>query len=440
MYFLYSCIYTIAFILLSPYFLIRYSKYLSGVKQRLGFVPKLDNSERKVVWIHCVSVGEVNAARPLIDVILKRYSNYQVVISTTTATGQKHAKELYGSRVTSVIYFPYDWKNTVKRTLSRVKPKLVLIMETEIWFRFYREASKEDVRLFIVNGRISEKSAKRYSWIRATMKRVLKYLEIAMMQDHDDATRLIQLGIRSSKVKVTGNMKFDQKLIPEDGEVIRYFRERFGISKSAPLIVAASTHGPEESLVLTAFKNVWKESKGNLPRLLIAPRHPERFNDVETEIRKSGFDWVRRTEKESNRDKAAEIILLDSIGELREIYPISEIVFVGGSILPRGGQNILEPAFCNNAIVTGPHMENFAAIAHEFILNEALEQLPETDQEGTVEALTEAFSILLNKPELRKILSENALMVANRSRGATEKTLDILQPYFELDKPPKLYR
>ncbi len=440
MYFLYSFLYTLAFVVLSPLLLLRYKKYLSGFSQRLGFVPNLDNSEEKVVWIHCVSVGELNAARPFIEKVLEKYPNYQLVISTTTKTGQKLAQELFKEKVSEIIYFPYDWAFSVRRSLKRIKPKIVLIMETEIWFRFYREAAKMGARLFIINGRLSEKSAKRYSWIRRTIKRVLNYLEFAVMQDTDDATRMIDLGMRSARVKVAGNMKYDQNLIEDDAQTIKYFRERFGINKESPLIVAASTHRPEERIILKAFKEVWKKSDGILPRLLLAPRHPERFDEVLYEIRNTGFDWATRTEIESNRDKAAEVILLDSIGELRSVFPLSEIVFVGGSLIPHGGQNLLEPAFCNNAIITGAHMENFESIANDFALNEAFEKLPPSDEEGAVKNLVDAFSTLIEKPELRLILSENALTVANRSRGTTEKTLDLLRPYFELEKPPKLYR
>ena len=251
-------------------------------------------------------------------------------------------------------------------------------METELWFNFLRQTNRSGARIAIVNGRLSEKSFKRYSYIKKTMRRVLHYIDLALMQGRGDAKRLIELGIRSSKVKITGNIKFDQSF--SDIKLTAEFRRRFDVSENSPLIIAASTHAPEEPLILQAFKDVWKNSPAKLPRLLIAPRHPERFKEVSELIQKSGFDWVRRSETESSRDKTAEIILLDSIGELRASYPLAEIVFVGGSLIPHGGQSVLEPAIARNAIVTGFYTMNFADIVQEFFANEAIIQLPKLEE------------------------------------------------------------
>lgn len=417
---------------MSPMLIIRRRKYASGFLERLGFVDEVDDTEKPVIWIHCVSVGETNAARPLVEALLDEYPQFQIAISTTTATGQTLAQELFADKGISVFYFPYDWRFSVRRVLRRIKPKMVLVFETEIWFNFFREAHRRGVSILIVNGRLSEKSAKRYSLIRKTLERVLRYVDLALMQDPKDAKRLIQLGIRSSKVKITGNMKFDQRSDETTSDLTAQLRKRFHINEKAPLIIAASTHEPEEEIVLHALKRIWKEPSEILPRLLIAPRHPERFQDVEKIIRSTGFDWVKRSETESNRDQVAEVILLDSIGELRDVYSLAEIVFVGGSLIPHGGQSVLEPAFCNTAIITGANTENFAAIIKEFVGNKALIQLPKVDEKTAVGELAKTFRMLLSDKDLRAKLKKNALASAMENRGATQNTLEHLRPYLKI--------
>jgi 3-deoxy-D-manno-octulosonic-acid transferase len=426
MFTLYSFLLTIGFIALLPLFVLRRGKYAAGFWQRLGFLPEFDAGGRQVLWLHCVSVGETNAARPLVKEIVENFPEYTLVISTTTKTGQNLAREIFQTQAALVFYFPYDWKFSVRRALKRINPNIVLLMETELWFNFLRQANKSGARSAIVNGRLSEKSFKRYSHIKKTMRRVLHYIDLALMQGRGDAKRLIELGIRSSKVKITGNIKFDQSF--EENELSEYFRARFAISENSPLIVSASTHAPEETFVLQAFKDVWKNSSARLPRLLIAPRHPERFDEVFELIKKSGFDWVRRSEAESSRDQTAEIILLDSIGELRAVYPLAEIVFVGGSLIARGGQSVLEPALARCAIVTGFYTMNFSDIVKEFLRQEALIQLPELSEKQIPAKLSEVFSELLQNAELRRKLSVNAQGVMQENRGATRKTIENLKP------------
>ena len=428
MFLLYSFLYTIGFLVMLPLFVFRRKKYAPGFLQKFGYIGS-PADDRPVIWIHCVSVGEANAALPIVDELLKQYPQYCLVVSTTTATGQKLAKEIFAGKAVQVFYFPYDWRLSVRRALRRVKPCTVLILETEIWLNFFRETSKSGAHVFIVNGRLSKRSARRYAWVKGTIKRTLHYVTLALMQDHKDAKRFIDLGIRSSKVKVTGNLKFDQKPAKTRVHLTEKFKERFGIDKKAPLVVAASTHSPEERIILKAFKEVWKKSNDALPRLLIAPRHPERFAEVEKMIRGTGFDWVKRSEYESNRDKVAEVILLDSIGELRNIYPLAEIVFVGGSLTPHGGQSMLEPAFEGKAIVTGAYTENFRAIVNDFVENEALIQLPEVKEDAAVTELKNVFYKLLGDEDLCKMLARNALRIARKNGGAASRTIEYLSPY-----------
>jgi 3-deoxy-D-manno-octulosonic-acid transferase len=282
-----------------------------------------------------------------------------------------------------------------------------------------------------VNGRLSERSFKRYGYIKKFMKRLFNYLYVALMQENADATRIVTLGMRASKVKVTGNLKFDHDLDTSENELTDALRERFGISPAAPVVLAASTHAREEGWLLAAFKEVWKSSGDALPRLMIAPRHPERFDEVAGLIKSTGFTWVRRSDAASSRDKEAEVILLDSIGELRSVYPLSEVVFVGGSLIKHGGQSIFEPAAAGKAIITGPYTSNFDAAVKEFLKKEALIQLPPMADKDVVPALVKIFRDLITDDYRRRALSKNALNAMKNNRGAVDQTLEYLSHILE---------
>lgn len=432
MFFLYSLIYTFAFILLSPRFLfdvIVGGKYAAGLGQRLGFLPQFTSDKNPVIWLHCVSVGEANAARPLIEGIKESYPYHRLIVSTTTKTGQKLAQQIFTGSAETVFYFPFDWCFSVRRALRRFNPAVILLMETEIWPNFIREANHAKARICIVNGRLSERSYNRYARFKHSMRRIFGYLDLALMQTNADATRLMSLGIRASKVRVSGNLKFDHNVEASEIDLTNEFRTRFGISDEEPLLLAASTHSPEEKWILESFKEIWKSGGEPLPRLMIAPRHPERFAEVTELLKNTGFTWVRRTETESSRDKTAEVILLDSIGELRAAYPLAEIVFVGGSLISHGGQSIFEPAAAGKAIITGPNTANFDEAVKEFLSKEALIQLKQTDETKVVESLTTAFRGLLKDKENRKSLGANAFAVMNNNRGAAARMIEYLAPF-----------
>lgn len=430
MFFLYQLLLAFAFLVFLPRFLLQ-KKYAASFRERLGKLPDFDADGNPVVWLHCVSVGEAQAARPLVKTLREKFPEYKLVISTTTLTGQNLAREIFKHDAALVFYFPFDFRFAVRRALRKIKPAIVLLMETEIWFNFLRGASRSGAKVVIVNGRLSEKSARRYSWIKTTVSGVLRYVDLALMQGKADAERLLELGIDKSRVKVTGNLKFDQSFDETENDLTKNFRERFTISAAAPLIIAASTHSPEEKWILAAFKTVYKNSRGKLPRLLLVPRHPERFDEVADLIEQTGFAWTRRSAIPSSRDSAAEIILLDSIGELRAALPLAEIVFVGGSLIPHGGQNVLEPAAARKAIVTGFYTMNFSAIIKDFLGKDALVQLPELVENEISSRLAETFISLLNDDARRAQLAENAFRVMQENRGATAKTIEYLKSVFE---------
>jgi 3-deoxy-D-manno-octulosonic-acid transferase len=304
-------------------------------------------------------------------------------------------------------------------------------METEIWPRFIHEAKLAGARVAIVNGRLSERSFNRYSRIRSFVRRVLSEIDAAVMQGDKDAERIIDLGLDVSKVAVTGNIKFEQISSSADEELTREFRSRFGISPDRPLIIAASTHDPEERYVIESLEGVL----GYACRLLIAPRHPERFDTVADLLAKHSYKLVRRSAPASDSDKEADIILLDSIGELRQAYPLAEIVFVGGSLIPHGGQSIIEPAAEGKAIVTGPYTHNFEGVVEKFLESEALRQTQPAPDDGQVsERLYEEFTDLLDHPEKRAELGSNAASVMNRSKArASRTTVEIIHALLKSD-------
>jgi 3-deoxy-D-manno-octulosonic-acid transferase len=430
MYFIYSLLLGLGFLILLPRFLLdafRHGKYVAGFSERLGTLSPLPNNGRPVVWIHCVSVGETQAARPLVQRLRERYPNYRIAVSTTTLTGQNLAREVFNHDAAKVFYFPFDWRWVVRRSLKAIKPDAVLIVETELWPGFLRECKRQQIPVAIVNGRLSEQSFRRYRMIRGFMTQVLSSLNLAIMQTDADAERLRALGMNQDKTLVAGSLKFDAGDIKSSDSLAVEFRERFKLSDDRPLILAASTHAPEEAIILDAFKQV--ASKSDLrPRLMIAPRHPERFSEVATLIEASGLSWTRRTSARQPADTDTEVILLNSIGELQSVYSLAPIVFVGGSIAKTGGHNILEPAATGAAVITGAHTHNFQAIVETFVKAGAIVQLSKvSDFEATIE-LANTISSLLADQSRRHELGVRARRLVEENRGATERTLRALGP------------
>jgi 3-deoxy-D-manno-octulosonic-acid transferase len=441
MYFLYSILLTIGVIALLPRFAydaLRHGKYVAGLGERLGRLPPVQTQGKAVVWLHCVSVGETQAARPLARALLKEYPEHRLVVSTTTVTGQRVAREVFGQEAAAVIYFPFDWGWTVRRSLRRINPAAVLIMETELWPRFLRECRRRRIPVAIVNGRLSERSFRRYKIISGFISRVVACLDLALMQSEADAVRLRTLGAEQARVLVSGNVKFDGGVDDTKGSLTAELRERFQIKSERPLIVAASTHSPEERILVDAYRQLRAESTSRSPRLLIAPRHPERFAEIASLLDSSGFEWARRSSVASSVDSSCDIILLDTIGELRAVYTLATLVFVGGSLAPVGGHNVLEPAAAGACIITGPHTSNFAAIIRAFLDAQALLQLPTLPEMKAAAALAQTFGELLDDDGRRQRLVENARAALEQNRGATERTVAMLAPLLSgpIDRPP----
>jgi 3-deoxy-D-manno-octulosonic-acid transferase len=430
-YLLYSVVTLMLLMVLSPYFLyqaLRHNKYLGSLGQRFGYLPvsfNLDGDES--IWVHAVSVGEVLAARPLIAELRKRYPALKLFLSTTTLSGQQLARRSV-TDVDEVFYLPFDWGFTVRRTLKLVKPRLFVMVETEIWPNLLRECRRRGVRTVLVNGRISYRSFPRYRLVRPFFRRVLADIDRLCVQGEESARRLIDLGAESSRITVTGSLKFESLHTPPPTpgrgpeRVLRFFR----ISPNRPVLVAGSTMKGEEEFVVRAFNRFRSTPAGSNALLVVAPRHPERFAEAERICRQEGLSTTRRSELPIDSEPRTDAVVLDTIGELAQLYQVGTAVFIGGSLVPAGGHNILEPAVFGKPIVFGPHMENFSEIVEAFLTNGAAVQV-----RGERE-LDDVVLSLMNDPVRRARLGAAARALVDANRGAKDKTLaviaDVLPP------------
>jgi 3-deoxy-D-manno-octulosonic-acid transferase len=437
MFAIYSLLFTLGFVALLPRFLydaFRRGKYVSGFSERLGNLTPLPTNQHPTIWLHCVSVGETQAARPLIRRLEEQFPQHRIVVSTITLTGQRLARDVFKKNAAKVIYFPFDWAFTTGRSLSRINPSVVLLMETEIWPNFIRSCKRRGIPVIIVNGRLSERSFRRYRLVRPFISRVLSMVDLAVMQSTDDAERIQELGMNTSKVFNSGNLKFDVDTRSITGATTSELQNLLS-SSTRPLLVAASTHSPEEKILIEAFAQLLKTS-GLKPRLLIAPRHPERFAEVTALMAASGLTFVRRT-KPAAIEVDADLILLDTIGELPAVYPRASVVFVGGSISKNGGHNILEPASVGSCIVTGAHTFNFAAIVREFVEQDAIIQLSPLSESDALLELADTFRKLLTQPALCDQLGQRSHAVVQQNIGATERTIEFIGPLLkQVGRPP----
>jgi 3-deoxy-D-manno-octulosonic-acid transferase len=425
MYVVYSALIVVFFLVVSPYLLyqaIRYRKYVTSLPQRLGILPvsfNLDGDES--IWIHAVSVGEVLTARALLQELRDRYPRLRIFLSTTTITGHQVARNNL-RHIDEVFYFPFDFGFIVRRTLRLVRPRLFVMMETELWPNLLRACRDAGVQTMLVNGRISSRSYPRYKLARPFFRHVLAHVDRFCMQGDESARRIIEIGADPARVSVTGSLKFDSLEAPGastpadrgPNRVLRYFR----VQPDRPVVIAASTLKGEEELILEAFQRIRATRPAAL--LIIAPRKPERFDEVERLARRSGWAVARRTELPVDTDPRHDVVILDTIGELAQLFQVGTVVFVGGSLVDAGGHNILEPAVFGKPILFGPYMQNFAEIARAFVDNGAAIQVADG------RALETSLLELLDDPVRRASLGAAARALVEANRGARGRTLAVI--------------
>jgi 3-deoxy-D-manno-octulosonic-acid transferase len=419
MYLLYSAALALALVLSLPYWLlkrVRNGKYRAGLAERLGKPPHHLSAQpgRPTIWIHAVSVGEVRAVSSLVDALRAGCPKYRVLVSTTTDTGQALARARFGEE--SVFYFPLDFEFAIRPYLRLLRPRLVALAETEFWPNFLRLAHESGARVAVVNARISDRSWPGYRRFRRILPRVLAPVDLFLAQTGQDAKRLESIGAPRDRIQVSGNLKFDIPL-PVAPEFVVRVRQAFEQTHSSPVLVCGSTVEGEEPLLLHAFENVL----ASYPRavMILAPRHPERCSEVARLLEQLKMPFWRRS-RWNGQALSGGVLLVDTIGELAAMYALGDVAFVGGSLVPRGGHNIIEPAQHGLPIIVGSHTENFRDIVGLFASQDAVRVV------GQAEFPLTLMDLLANEPE-RKALGARALETVRGQMGATQRTLEALE-------------
>lgn len=423
-------LYTLLSALLLPAVLVRLwwrGRRLPGYRKRLlerfGFVDAKP-TEKPLVWIHAVSVGETVAAVPVVDFLLAR-GDVQVLITTMTPTGSDRVAKLFGDRVLHT-YIPYDLPWLLERFLKKTRPCLALIMETELWPNTVRACRQRQIPVILLNARMSEKSARGYSFFPALMQEILQDLSCLAVQAEGDAQRFIELGLPQDAYEVTGSIKFDLTLSQTLVEEAAVLKRTWTANGQRSVWIAASTHAREEDMVLKAFRKIKQTHPHTL--LVLVPRHPERFEQVARLCEASGWKWLRRSEGGTSGvgvdvDISVDIVLGDTMGEMLLFYGAADVAFVGGSLVPAGGHNLIEPAAWRLPLISGPHIFNFAEVARLMLKSGGLNIVYDTT------SLVRAISQLLSDPQCRHQQGDAAHEVADANRGALARVEALLQRY-----------
>jgi 3-deoxy-D-manno-octulosonic-acid transferase len=416
-------IYTFALLLVLalglPYWLLAMAtngKYREGLSERLGWVPDRlrEGDARQTIWVHAVSVGEVLAASRLVNELSACAPQYRVLLSTTTRTGQRLARERTGA--THTFYFPLDFPWIVRRYLRVLDPVLLVLVETELWPNLLTACRKAAIPVAVVNGRISDRSLPRYMRLRGLWKQILSGVSIVLAQSEEDAKRLKAIGVPAGRVSFAGNLKFDVRSA-EPAAITTSLREK--LPGGARVLVCGSTLEGEEEILLDAFQQLQKTIPNCV--MILAPRHPERFGRVAQLLKNRSMQWVRRSNwmRRPVKIKPGTVVLLDSIGELGSVYALASVAFVGGSLVPAGGHNPLEPAQFAVPVVMGTHYANFRAIIDTLLQAEALKL-------ATTETLVPMLENLLTDDEAANTLGVRALEVFHHQSGATGRAVTAL--------------
>ena len=426
MYLLYSALMAAGLLLSLPYWMLArpHGKWREGLGERLGKVPeRLHAASTPAIWVHAVSVGEVLAVSELVRRLRSRFPKYRVVVSTTTATGQNLAKAHFGDAC--VFYFPLDLAFAIRPYLSALRPQLIVLAETEFWPNFLRLAHASGARVAVVNARISDRSWPGYRRFRPVLRRVLQDVDLFLAQTAEDSSRLRDIGAPAERTQVSGNLKFDVTLPPAP-PIVSDVRSSFLRAGGGPVIVCGSTVEGEEGLLLRAFENVLASHPKAI--MILAPRRPERFNEVAGLLQQLGVRFWRRSSY-SGDALAGGVFLLDTIGELASLYALADVAFVGGSLVPRGGHNIIEPAQHGVPIMVGNHTENFRDIISLFQSRDAVRVV------GPAEFPLVLMDLLADQAE-RIALGGRGAQTLQSQMGATEKTLQALGRLLEAASSP----
>ena len=425
LFFIYDILLHVFALFYFPYMAVRLAlkgRKRAGVRQRLGFIDKELSHLRKgkTVWVHAVSVGETIAAVPLVKALMERRPELTVFFSTVTETGQAVAKKELPDA--TVFYFPFDFSYIVSRVVDRIRPDIFVVVETEIWPNLLRALNRRGVAAVMVNGRISVRSFDRYMMGRFFIRGVLELMTHFHMQSQADADRIKDMGAPPERVSVVGNIKFDQacKALKEGGREV-FTRARLGIPEAALVFIAGSTHKGEEEEALAAYREMLASRPDAL--MVVAPRHPERLQEVAGLLEREGFGYVMKSKLTGEPLTAPKVIILDTMGELAMLYRVGDVNFVGGSWANVGGHNVLEPVAFGKPVFFGPHMSNFAEIGA--ILKDCGVGIKVKDGKDLA---SEALR-LIAEPERREMLGRLAKETLLRNKGALDRNLELIERY-----------
>jgi len=423
MYFIYNLFYTLTFILLFPYLFLRGLIGGHGVLERLGKISIRKNLSLPLIWFHAASVGEVKALAAVLPKLKVLKPDFPIAVSVMTKTGKKQAQESL-PQADFIFYLPLDFPFILRRVFKKLNPALFVLVETELWPNLIREAKNYGCKLSLINGRLSKKSSKRYLKIKSFFSLVLSYFDQFLMQSSEDAKRLGDLGGAKGKTEIVGNLKFDRALSGINGLDKAFLRKSLGILEEDKLIIAGSTHPEEERVILSVFKRLKDEHKRLV--LLLAPRHLSHIGEIEELLSELKLTYIKKST--NKKDKEIEVILLDTMGELEKLYSISELAFVGGSLIPTGGHNILEPASYGIPVLFGPHIENFKTAA-DLLLKSRGGMMVKDEEE-----LYQKISLLLKEEALRKELGKKAKEALHSQTGISDKIVQLLIELLKKDE------
>ncbi len=428
MYQLYNLLLLMSTLFLVPYYLflgVRHGKSRRGIRERLGYYTReqLDLVQNlPVIWIHAVSVGEARAALPLIKALRRDYPDHRMVMTNVTETG--HATALENPLIDVCLFFPFDFSWTVRKALEQVQPRLILIVETEIWPNFIREAWRKKIPMILVNGRLSDRSFPRYKKARLLLKPILQRITFFCMQSQQDKERMIALGASGERADNTGNLKFDHELIEVTEDGVDRLKHRYRIPDNLRLLVAGSTHQGEEQQLIAAYRDLLDRSDDALAMVLI-PRHPERRREVQEILAKLSIPARLRSEltDDSPLLAAGEVLIGDTLGEVMDFYSMADLVFVGGSLVPVGGHNLLEAALVAKPVVFGPYIHNFREISAKLVAAGAGIKVDSQEQ------LVASCLAMLKDSSRRRIMGEAGRSLIVDNAGATQRTMTHISRY-----------
>ncbi len=426
--FILDCIYLLAAAAVTPmvvYRMVRYKRYRAGWANRFGKIIRKDPALRKCIWIHAVSVGEVNATKTLVAELENKFIDFEIVMSTTTDTGFARANALFGQRL-NVFYFPFDISWIMRRVFHEIQPAICLLMELEVWPNFVHIAQQLNIPVVVVNGRLSNKSFSRYKKIKPIAKKIFRKLSLILAQTDEYAQRFKEIGAPVERVIVTGSLKYDTAQTEDKIEGADMLAVQLNIEER--LWVAGATGNDEEKMLLDVYQNLKRQDQFSDLRLVIVPRKPERFDEVAQIITEAGFDFVRYSSIKNTDTRQSDktpVILGDTMGDLRKFYSLATIIFVGRSLVPMGGSDMAEAAALSKCTIFGPHTFNFKQTVDALLKDKGAVMVKDKQD------LLQTMQKCLNEPDFAQTIARNGREVIKKNQGATAKTIEQIAKFLD---------